>query len=67
MYSLPCIMLGNFASKSATNTILIVLRGNRAEGEQRSRGGVTPSGLHCCQAEVNHKLAGELAQPVPTS
>ena len=66
MYSLPCVMLvigSNFTSKSATKDTLIVLKGNRAEGEPRSRRG----GLRCCEAEVDQQLAGELAQQISSS
>ena len=70
MYSLPCVMLVigiNFTSKSATKDTLIVLKGNRAEGEPRSRRGVPPGGLRCCEAEVGQQLAGELAQQISSS
>ena len=86
MYSLPCVMLVigiNFTSKSATKDTLIVLKGNRAEGEPRSRRGVPPGGLRCCEprsrrgvppgglrcceAEVDQQLAGELAQQISSS
>ena len=69
MYSLPCVM-PSFGSKSATKdlkNLLCMLKGNRAEGQPTSRKGISPSSLCCCQAQVAHQLAGQLAQQISTS
>ena len=65
MYSLPCVMLG-IGSKSATKVTLFMLKGNRAEGQPRSRRGVSPSGIHRCKEEADRQLAGQLAQQIPS-
>ena len=65
MYSLPCVMLG-IGSKSATKLTLFVLKWDRAEGQPRSRRGVSPSGIHRCKEEADRQLAGQLAQQIPS-
>ena len=62
--TLPCVMLGNFASKSATKVTLLVLKWNRAEGQARWRRSIPPDGIPRCEEETSGQLAGEHAQPI---
>ena len=70
MYALPCVMLvigSNFTSKSATKDTLIVLKGNRAEGEEnRGRGEAShPTAYVAVRRKLINNLLANLRSRFP--
>ena len=47
-----------------TKVTYFMLKGNRVEGQPKSRRGISPSGIHRCKEEADRQLAGQLAQQI---
>ena len=61
------VLLGFILGLTETKVTCFVLKGNRAEGEQRLGRECPPGCIHRCQVEADQQLAGQLAQQIPTS